>query len=256
MGSPNYHRAYNLATDTEADLAMEQNSEAMAGNLARYHSWCLNQFPIPQEGRLLDIGCGRCLYFNEILKYQPKQYVAADYSQRNIDYLTGLFKGRDGFQTRHVDLTDAGSMGKLGDLDLDFILCFDVLEHIEDHLEALANLRSLLLSTGAKMLFLKVPALPSIYGSNDLAIGHYRRYSRRLLQEVLLKAGLKPLNLRYQNMPGIIPWFLLGRVLKRSKAVTTGESRLFDRVVPLVQGIEKIITPPFGLSLNAIVVPA
>lgn len=237
-------------------MAMDGNSVAMAGNLARYHRWTLGQFPIPQEAKLLDLGCGRCLYFNELLQYKPRLFVATDYSQANLDFLKSLFAKMQGFQTRHVDLIDEGSMGKLCDLKLDYILCLDVLEHLENHHKALVNIRSVMRATGAKGLFLKVPAMQSIYGRNDESIGHYRRYSHRSLKLALLHAGLRPLRLRYQNMPGIIPWFLIGRVLKRSNAITSEESRLFDRMVPLIQRLEEIINPPFGLSLSAIAVTA
>ncbi len=256
MGSPNPTQSHTQATVKEAELAMEHNSEAMAGNLARYHRWSLGQFPIPHEARLLDLGCGRCLYFNEILKYQPKLYVAADYSQGNLRYLEKLFGGRSGFQVRHVDLTDKTSLESLRGLELEFILCFDVLEHIENDQEVLANIRSLMLNTGAGRLFLKVPAMPSIYGRNDQAIGHYRRYSRSSLKQVMLKAGFELVSLKYQNLPGIIPWFLLGRILKRSNAVTSWESKMFDRMVPIIQAVENRVKPPFGLSLNAIAAPA
>jgi SAM-dependent methyltransferase len=256
VGSTYPSNANAPASDAQAGLAMERNSDAMAGNLSRYHSWCLSQFPIPQNARLLDLGCGRCLYFDQILKYRPTAYIAADYSQDNIEYLEKLFGYRSGFQVQHADLTSKPSMEKLGGLELDCVFCFDVLEHIEDDLEALLNIRSLMLKTGAKRLFLKVPAMPGIYGRTDHAIGHYRRYSRFSLNRILLQASLKLHSLKYQNMPGIIPWFLFGRVLKRSNAVTSGESKMFDRVVPLIKAVETIITPPFGLSLNAIAIPA
>jgi hypothetical protein len=256
MGSPNPDHSHTQASVNDAELAMERNSEAMAGNLANYHRWSLGQFPIPQQARLLDLGCGRCLYINEILRYQPMLYVAADYDQGNLDYLNTLFGNRNGFQARHVDLMDTQSMENLGDLDLDYILCFDVLEHLENHHKALQSIKSVMYATRAKALFIKVPAMQSIYGRNDQAIGHHRRYSHQSLKQALDKSGFNTLSMKYQNMPGIIPWFLIGRVLKRSSAVTSEESKLFDRVVPLIQKLEQFIEPPCGLSLNAIVVPA
>ncbi len=61
----------------------------------------------------------------------------------------------------------------------------DVLEHIEDDREALTILYSLLERGGYAVL--TVPALQVLWSIHDEVNRHYRRYSRRLLQQRLIE---------------------------------------------------------------------
>jgi SAM-dependent methyltransferase len=64
---------------------------------------------------------------------------------------------------------------------------FDVLEHIEDDMAALRNLRSLLTVQGA--LLITVPADQRLWSYFDTASHHQRRYEARELNEKLVAAG-------------------------------------------------------------------
>jgi hypothetical protein len=50
-------------------------------------------------------------------------------------------------------------------------------------------------------------------------------------------------------MAGIIPWFIIGKVLQRTLAIAPNEGRLFDMMVPVLRRIESMVPPPVGLSL-------
>jgi SAM-dependent methyltransferase len=70
------------------------------------------------------------------------------------------------------------------------IVCaFDVLEHIEDDQAALAHWCEWL-RPGGKLL-LSVPAHTSRWGAGDVWAGHYRRYDREPLLQLLSSQGLK-----------------------------------------------------------------
>ena len=59
---------------------------------------------------------------------------------------------------------------------MDTVICLNVLEHIEDDLGALQNIR-LLLAEGGRAVIL-VPSGQSIYNSLDEELGHFRRVLR------------------------------------------------------------------------------
>jgi hypothetical protein len=63
----------------------------------------------------------------------------------------------------------------------------DVLEHIDDDLAALVELRGRM--TPDTQLIVTVPALQWAFSGWDEALGHHRRYSRRSLRQVLERAG-------------------------------------------------------------------
>lgn len=63
---------------------------------------------------------------------------------------------------------------------------FDVLEHIEDETAVLSQVRTLLVSGGR--LFLTVPAYSFLLSADDIAAGHFRRYTLSSLSRALAKA--------------------------------------------------------------------
>jgi len=79
----------------------------------------------------------------------------------------------------------------------------DVIEHIEDDNAAIASMRDSLKTGGT--LILSVPALSRLYGPKDIEIGHYRRYDRMVLLDVLSRNGFEPTFVRYWNVLGVFP---------------------------------------------------
>lgn len=69
----------------------------------------------------------------------------------------------------------------------DVVGLFDVLEHIDDDVEALRQIRGLLGSGGA--LLLTVPADPHLWSYFDVASNHRRRYTAPELRDKLVAAG-------------------------------------------------------------------
>jgi SAM-dependent methyltransferase len=66
---------------------------------------------------------------------------------------------------------------------VDLICLYDVLEHLPDDEQAVGEFRRVLRPGG--QLLLTVPAFPSLYSGHDRALGHYRRYNRSGLRELL-----------------------------------------------------------------------
>ncbi len=128
----------------------------------------------------------------------------------------------------------------------DSAVCVNVLEHVADDAAALRNIHSVLSPGGRLVLY--VPALPSLYGSLDEHLGHWRRYSRAALVTATSQLGFTAVVARYVNLFGILGWFLNGRVLGRS-ILPTGQLRLYDRLADVFRLIEDITGPPVGLSL-------
>jgi SAM-dependent methyltransferase len=74
-----------------------------------------------------------------------------------------------------------------GDGTFDLLLACEVLEHIEDDVEALRRWRSVLGDRG--QLLLTVPAHPHRFGPSDVWAGHFRRYTRADLRAKARLAG-------------------------------------------------------------------
>lgn len=235
-----------------SEKAMARNASAILDQANKYFRWNLELFHMEKGKKILDIGCGPGLYCSEIVRYEPSLYVGADYSESYLENVRGLFGAKPNYVTRRLDLLDEKSVDSFGEYEFDYILCFDVLEHIKDDAGALRNIHRLVKKTGNGTLFLRVPALQSIYGANDKSIGHYRRYYLKPLKELLERCSFKVELIRYQNIVGILPWYFIGNVLKREMSVNAKEGKAFDMIVPAVKLFESLITPPVGLSLYCI----
>lgn len=70
---------------------------------------------------------------------------------------------------------------------LEAIGLFDVIEHIDDDLQFLREMRGLLKPGGR--LYATVPAYSLLWSGEDEQAGHFRRYTRRSIERVLERAG-------------------------------------------------------------------
>lgn len=132
-------------------------------------------------------------------------------------HMTGLFLARgfhgachdlgaDSRQIMRKNLAAAGArMQVVDNLDelasgtFDYLMAFEVLEHIEDDLGVLAAwLRCL--KPGGRLL-VSVPAHARKFGRSDELVGHVRRYERQQLRELLEMAGLAEIQVVNYGFP-------------------------------------------------------
>jgi SAM-dependent methyltransferase len=130
----------------------------------------------------------------------------------------------------------------------DTIVALNVVEHIANDNQAIANARSLLASGGH--LIILVPAYQVLYNGMDRALDHYRRYTRNSIKQ-LLSSGFDVLSARYFNLAGIFGWFVSGTIFKK-KYPTASPLRLYNKLVPLFRLVDKITFHQVGLSVIAV----
>ena len=79
----------------------------------------------------------------------------------------------------------------------DAVLALDVLEHLDDDTVGLSEARRLVKADG--LLLVTVPALPSLWGRQDVVSHHRRRYTRKTLLQVFERARLPLPRVTYFN---------------------------------------------------------
>jgi SAM-dependent methyltransferase len=105
----------------------------------------------------------------------------------------------------------------------DLITCLDVLEHIDDDLGALRELRRVARPGG--ILLVTAPAYPRLWSSHDELNRHCRRYTRRVLLGRAVEAGWHPLRTTHFNallLPVAAAWRFAER-LRPGQAPPTSE---------------------------------
>ncbi len=110
----------------------------------------------------------------------------------------------------------AGSLGGIG--------LFDVVEHIEDDVAFLQEMRRHLAPDGR--VYISVPAFQQLWSYEDDRAGHFRRYSARTLRAALRRAGFEVeyLSAMFVWLP--LPVFFLRRVPSLLGRRTPGADRM------------------------------
>ena len=239
------------------ELPFELRSLASA---KRYQKWLYRTVTPFLGKRILELGAGignmsRWLPLRERLILTENDEGFLQILQRELPQ---TFAYSPKLSIRSLDLND-GHFGGLSEEDLDTIISFNVLEHIEKDDEVLRQLGTLLKqskATGPKRLVTLVPAHQWAYGEMDRSFGHYRRYSaqdwKRLHRETAPEAKLF---VRYMNSFGLAGWVLNGRILKKS-SIGMGSIQTFEALCPFLAPIDdalnKYIHLPFGQSVLAV----
>jgi SAM-dependent methyltransferase len=100
-------------------------------------------------------------------------------------------------QNRKVDLYK--SFREIPKNKFDYIFAFEVLEHIKDDSAALDSWLSLLKVNGK--IIISIPAHQHRFGVMDLSVGHYRRYDRNNLLDLLKSKGVHIINFWNYGFP-------------------------------------------------------
>lgn len=142
----------------------------------------------------------------------------------------------------------------------DVVLALDVLEHVEDDAAALTEAVRLLRRPG--LLVVTVPALPSLWGAQDVVNQHRRRYTARTLRATFARAGLAAPRMTYFNtflFPVIaaVRWSRLALGLTERARTDFDDNRpgVTNDLLTAVFAAERFVVPrwslPIGVSLLA-----
>lgn len=213
--------------------------------LDRYNHWLYEQIASALGRNILEVGAGTG-NITQFLCADGRQVLATDVVPSYRRELQQLFNHHANVRVGQFDLTTAAA--NLVAERFDTVVCLNVLEHIEDDLFALAQMREVLAPGGR--LALLVPAHRALYGEFDRAVGHYRRYEKRELTDKLKQAGFAVREMKFFSLLAMLPWFINGRLLKKDH-LPTEQANLANRLVPLLR-LERFLGPPCGLSLVAI----
>ena len=230
----------------EFDFEGEENLRAIA-EADKFNEWMYQQVVPHCTGKILEIGSGigNISYFFDRdgmdidlsdIREQYRSYLKKSYEKRAVLDMDIV---ADGFVEMHGD--------KLGTYDAVFAL--NVVEHIKDDKLAIENMIKLL-KPGGKIIIL-VPAYQWLYNGFDVALEHFKRYTKSRLLGIFPPTGAKLIRSWYFNFAGIFGWFLVGSVMKK-KLIPESNMKLYNVLTPIFKIADKVVLNKMGLSVIAV----
>lgn len=224
--------------------------EAMSA-AARYPRWIVDQFRTSLGRHVVEVGAGTGAISALLLAEAPETLTLVEPSAM-FTLLTANVPARNTApRVHHHQALFADISSQLSPAP-DTVVYVNVLEHVADD-EAELRLIWDALSPGGRCLVF-VPALRLLYSPFDRRLGHHRRYSKKELVAKAEAAGFGVVTAKYFDLAGVLPWFVRFRVL-RAEALGTASVAAYDRwVVPVTKWFERLIRPPFGKNVLAVLV--
>jgi len=183
--------------------------------------------------RVLEIGAGIGNLTRQLIA-RRELYVAGDIDEEHLARLKTRFHHRSNLRICTCDLTKPEDFTPFTET-MDSVVCLNVLEHVEDDLQGLRNIHSALRPGGRAIIL--VPHGQEVFGTLDVALGHYRRYKHSELQERMESTGFRVDRILEFNRISRPGWYVTGRILKKT-TLSPFQLKVFDRMVWLWRGID------------------
>lgn len=166
---------------------------------------------LPARARILDAGCGSGRNMVEFARHGEVTGIELSPTSVALARDRGAGEVVEGSVLEMPFEADAFEMAA----------SLDVIEHLEDDLQALRELRRVVAPGGS--LLVTVPAYQWLWSGHDEINHHHRRYTRRSLQSVGEQAGWHQVRTTYFNSL-LLPAAIALRVLDRFNRKTTESS--------------------------------
>ncbi|MDA1091564.1 MAG: class I SAM-dependent methyltransferase [Proteobacteria bacterium] len=212
--------------------------------LSNYRDWIITPFRPYLHGATTEIGAGLGTFSQAIID-EVETLELVEPSPELVPQLTEKFSKTPGVTVIGKTLED--HLADMAVESRDCIIMVNVLEHIMDDTQVLKDQFRMLKPGGRLLIF--VPALPWLFSKMDAEHGHYRRYYKSGLVDLVRMANFKIISARYFDILGIIPWWLICKVGRRT-TFSPFLSGVYDKLfVPVGRVLESVLAPPLGKNI-------
>jgi SAM-dependent methyltransferase len=194
---------------------------------------------------ILDVGCGTGANLEMLTEFGDAEGVDVSAEALSFCRDRGLDKVRSG-EAEALPYEDGS---------FDMVTGLDVVEHLDDDVAGLKEMRRVLRADGRAVIF--VPAFMFLWGVQDDISHHRRRYTLAGLRQSVTAAGLEVERASYVNITFFAP-ILLGRLLMRATGVRPESENnitvgFMNGVLGKIFGLESLplrwLNFPFGVSI-------
>ena len=194
--------------------------------------------------RILDVGCGTGGNLLLLSKYGDAEGV--DVSPDAVSFC----------RERGLQQVKQGTAEQLpyGDATFDLVTALDVVEHLDDDLAGLKEMRRVLRPGGRVLIF--VPTFMFLWGLQDDVSNHRRRYRLSELRGVLERAGFDVERTTYANITFFLPILVMRKLMRLTGIKAESENNInvsalngvLSRMLGAESRILRYTNLPFGVS--------
>lgn len=205
--------------------------------------------PAKSGNAILDVGCGAGMMIEYLKSFGHVR--GLDFSEEAVRY-GNLRMGNDTV----IQLGNLSEDVPFENESYSLITLLDVIEHIDDELNALKTVCRLLRQEG--LLVCTVPAYQFLWSGHDVLNHHKRRYTRKELKKIIIASGFEIEKISYFNS-FLAPFVLLSRFISSSqkrmepksdfKIYPQGLNTLLKKIFLTEKYLLPYISFPFGISL-------
>ncbi len=168
-----------------------------------------------ERPRILDVGCGTGANLEMLARFGAAEGVDVAGEALAFCRARGLKDVRAGAAEALPYPPDT----------FDLVTALDVVEHLDDDVAGLREMRRVLKPGGCALLF--VPAFQWLWGVQDDVSNHRRRYTLRQLRRAVATAGLSVERATYANITLLAP-ILAGRLLMRATGLRPASENVLN----------------------------
>lgn len=236
---------------------METHALALEARIEADHWWfrgrrrllgrLIRELDLDSLERVLDVGCGAGANLRLLSDLGLPGVTGLDLNRASIRFCRekGLGEIEQG-DLKHLPFADES---------FDLVLATDVLEHVDEDLCAVEEIRRVLRPGGTALI--SVPAFPSLWGLQDEISHHHRRYRRDPFLEMLHKGGLEVERSFHFNTILFAPIWLVRQILGMFPGVVENENSIntpwlnavLARIFAFDVDWAPRLKPGFGVSL-------
>jgi hypothetical protein len=197
------------------------------------------------QGSVLEVGSGLGINANYLYNSHVKNWTFLEPDEE----LAGQIKTNaflpDSVQSEIIN----GTIQSITNRKFDVILYIDVLEHIQDSKSELVCAAELLQNNGH--LIILAPSHPFLFSKFDEAIGHFRRYNKRMLKHEI-PPTLEIVKIFYLDSIGAIA-SVANKLVLSQKYPTARQINFWDKVIiPASRLIDPVTGSLFGKAIIGI----
>lgn len=240
---------------------MEDHVYELESELEEHHWWfsarhhmflgVLRAYKVPLDARILDVGSSTGGTIRFLLKHGYKNVIGVDASYVAIEYAS-----KKSIDIRFGDILSL----PFSENTFDFVFACDIIEHVENDVNATFEIYRVLNHDGYALF--TVPAFEILWSNQDQISGHKRRYNLYNLKNIFDKTPFSLIKIYYFNFILFTPILLVRKFTRIIGKTIKNENTLFQngfintalyQIFKFDIELAKIINPPFGVSIAAIV---